>query len=81
MSFSSLAPRRGPRETPEQFLEIIKEGMMGSLHIEEDVWQELAAEALIGLEDARAAMELRPAEVLLFMYYLDCIGSNHCMKL
>ena len=65
LSFSSLAPRRGPRETPEQFLEMIKADMMGSLHIEEDVWEELAAEALVGFEDARAAMELRPAEVII----------------
>lgn len=58
-----MPPRRRATGTPENFLDAIKADMMEGLHMDEAQWEDAVGEVLVGFEDARGAMDVRPGEV------------------
>ena len=56
-------PARGQQPTPEEFLEAMRAELMESMQLDEEEWEEHAAGALEGFDDARAALVAPPIPV------------------
>ncbi len=58
-------PKRGQQPSPAEFLDAMKGQLMEGMQLSEEEWEQHAADALEGFDEARAALVPPPIEVCL----------------